>query len=250
MSGPQLSSDAALARRPLLVAVDGPSGSGKSSVSREVARRLGVAYLDTGAMYRAVTWSALEAGLDLADTAAVAAHARALDLRMTTDPQAPGVAVGGVDVAAAIRETRISSVVSAVAVNLEVRAELHRRQRELIGAALAGPRGGMVAEGRDLTTVVAPHADVRLLLTASEQARVARRARELHGHAGAEALAATVDQVVRRDAVDSTVARFLTAEDGVTHLDSSDLDFEQTVAAVLDLVARASGPAPLLDPAR
>lgn len=242
MSGPQPPL-APTSSRPLLIAIDGPSGSGKSSVSREVARRLGLEYLDTGAMYRAVTWSALEAGLDLADADTIAEHARGLDLRMGTDPAAPGVGVGDVDVADEIRSTRISTVVSAVAVNLAVRAELHRRQRALIAAALSGPRGGIVAEGRDLTTVVAPEADVRVLLTASEAARIARRARDLHGHADGAALAATVDQVVRRDAQDSTVAQFLVAEDGVTHLDSSDLDFEQTVEAVLAVVAASRGDA-------
>jgi CMP/dCMP kinase len=228
------------AGRPLVIAIDGPSGSGKSSVSREVARRLGLEYLDTGAMYRAVTWSALAAGLDLVDEHRVATHVHALDLEMGTDPAAPGVRVGGRDVSAEIRLTRISSRVSAVATNLEVRAELRDRQREIIDAAARGQRGGIVAEGRDITTVVAPDADVRILLTASEEARLARRARELHGHAGADAVEATRDQVIRRDADDSTVSSFHVAADGVLELDSSGLDFEQTVAAVLEAVARTA----------
>jgi cytidylate kinase len=229
--------------RPLVIAVDGPSGSGKSSVSREVARRLGLEYLDTGAMYRAATWSVLEAGIDPADPAeseAVADHVRLLDLEMGTDPSAPGVRVAGRDISAEIRETRISTAVSAVATNLPARAELQARQRALIEAAAKGELGGCVAEGRDITTVIAPDADVRILLTASEEARLARRARELHGSADADAVAATRDQIVRRDADDSAVSSFQVAADGVLHLDSSGLDLEQTVQAVLDAVVRTA----------
>jgi cytidylate kinase len=218
--------------RPLVVAVDGPSGSGKSTVSREVARRLGLAFLDTGAMYRALTWWCLERGIDLADTDAVAEAARELPLKMGTDPTEPGVWVGGTDVGTAIRATAISARVSEVATNLEVRAEMRRRQRELL---VASPRG-TVAEGRDITTVVAPDADVRLLLTASEQARLARRARELHGADDADSLAATHDQVVRRDRDDSTVSQFTVAADGVVTVDSSALTLEQVVDVVLGLV--------------
>ena len=226
----------------LVIAVDGPSGSGKSSVSREVARRLGLEYLDTGAMYRAACWSCLEAGIDLADQPAVAAHVRELDLAMGTDPESPWVTVSGRDISTEIRETRISSVVSVVATNQAVRAELRVRQRALIDAARRGPRGGVVAEGRDITTVVAPDADVRLLLTASEEARLARRALDVHGTDDAAAIAATRDQVVRRDADDSTVSSFQVAAEGVVELDSSVLDFEQTVEAVLAAVARAAAP--------
>jgi len=220
-----------------VVAVDGPSGSGKSTVSRTVAARLGLAYLDTGAMYRAVTWWCLDQGLDLADSAAVADAATALDLRMGTDPSAPSVAVGGTDVTAAVRESRISAAVSAVATNLSVRAELQRRQRELIAAAAA--ERGVVAEGRDITTVVAPDADVRVLLTASEDARLARRAAELHGRTDAGAVEATRDEVVRRDRDDATVSTFHTAADGVVTLDSSALSLEETVEALASLVGAA-----------
>jgi CMP/dCMP kinase len=233
--------------RPLVIAVDGPSGSGKSSVSREVARRLGLEYLDTGAMYRAVTWSALEAGLNLTDVTAVADHVLALDLEMGTDPSAPGVRVAGRDVSAEIRQTRISAAVSTVATNLAVRAELQRLQRELIENARKGERGGCVAEGRDITTVVAPDADVRILLTASEEARLARRARDVHGSDDEAAVAATRDQIVRRDADDSTVSDFRVAADGVLHLDSSGLDLDQTVRAVLDAVSQIAGTVTDLD---
>lgn len=179
---------------PLVVAIDGPSGSGKSSVSRAVARQLRLAYLDTGAMYRAATWWCLQEGVRLDDHGAVADQVRRLPLQMGVDPVAPRVHVGGVDIGAAIRETWVSEAVSAVATNLAVRAELNRRQRDLIEAERASggfaEGRGVVAEGRDITTVVAPDADVRVLLTASAEARLARRARELHGNASAQAVAA------------------------------------------------------------
>ena len=225
---------------PLVIAIDGPSGSGKSSVSRSVADRLGLAFLDTGAMYRALTWWCLDQGVDLHDEAAVAAAARALPLTMVTDPEAPGVQVAGTDVGQAIRETRISEQVSTVATNLEVRAELRRRQREII-ADCRERLGGVVAEGRDITTVVAPDADVRVLLWASEEARLRRRAKELHGHAEAEAVAATHAQIVHRDRKDSAVSSFMEAAEGVTTVDTSDLDFEQSIEAVLQVVAATVG---------
>jgi cytidylate kinase len=221
----------------LVVAVDGPSGSGKSSVCREVARRLGLHYLDTGAMYRALTWWVLDKGADLADVETVARMARELPLEIGTSPDSTLLTVGGTDVSTAIREPRISGAVSAVAVNLGVRAELVRRQRQ-ITATVDG--AGIVVEGRDITTVVAPDAPVRVLLTASEQARLARRALEVHGTDDVDAIAATRDHVVRRDAQDSTVADFLEAGDGVTVVDSSDLSYEQTVQAVVDLVTAVS----------
>jgi len=221
---------------PLTIAIDGPSGSGKSSVSKAVARRLGVGYLDTGAMYRALTWWCLEQGLDLTDTDAVATAARDLPLEIGTDPDAPTVSVGGTDVSEAIRTTRVSTAVSAVATNLEVRAVLQQLQRDLI-ARIAGRVGGVVAEGRDITTVVAPDARVRVLLTASEEARLRRRSAELHGTVDAASVEATRDQVVRRDRDDSTVSTFTEAAEGVVLVDTSDLDFDESVEAVLDVVA-------------
>lgn len=213
----------------LVIAIDGPSGSGKSSVSKAVARRLGAAYLDTGAMYRAVTYSVLAAGTDLADAAAIAAAVREADLVISTDPDAERVLIGGVDVTREIREPRISENVSVVATNLDARAELVRRQREIIAA-----HRRIIAEGRDITTVVAPDAQARILLTASEEARLRRRGLELGGTQSAEALAT---QVLARDAKDSTVVNFTQAADGVLTVDSSHLDFEATVEAVLDAVA-------------
>lgn len=221
-----------------VVAVDGPSGSGKSSVSKQVARALGYGFLDTGAMYRALTWWCLETGVDLADPDAVTEAAQRLPLVIGTDPDAPTVEVDGRDVAAAIRETRISTNVSAVATVLPVREILRVLQRRLISAA-GRERGGVVVEGRDITTVVAPDAPVRVLLTASEEARLARRSKELHGHAEADAVAATRAQVVDRDRADSAVSEFTVAADGVITVDTSDLDFEGSVAAVLSVVEAA-----------
>src|SRR5690349_10601454 len=216
----------------LVVAVDGPSGSGKSSVSRAAARELGVGYLDTGAMYRAVTWRCLEEGVDLDDRDAVSQAAREIPLEMCTDPGHASVRVSGREIEDDIRTTRVSEVVSKVATNTEVRPVLQQRQRELMDE-IATATGGVVAEGRDITTVVAPDADVRVLLTASVEARLRRRSRELHGHAADHAVEATRDQIVRRDRDDSTVSDFMEAAEGVTLVDTSDLDFEQSVQALL-----------------
>lgn len=216
----------------LVVAIDGPSGSGKSSVSKAVARALGAAYLDTGAMYRAITYSVLEAGTDLSDADAIAQAVRAATLEISVDPDREQVVIGDTVVTDAIREPRISEQVSAVATNLEARAELVRRQREIIAA-----NERIVAEGRDITTVVAPDAEARILLTASEQARLRRRGIQLGGTQDANQLQA---QVLERDKKDSTVVNFTQAADGVITVDSSDLNFEQTVAAVLDAIATAA----------
>jgi cytidylate kinase len=224
----------------LVVAVDGPSGSGKSSVSRAAARALGLGYLDTGAMYRAVTWWCLEEGVDLADREAVATAARDIPLEMGTDPAVPSVQVSGREIADDIRRTRVSEVVSVVATNQLVRPVLQQRQRELIDQ-IATELGGVVAEGRDITTVVAPDADVRVLLTASVEARLRRRSKELHGADDDDAIAATHDQIVRRDRDDSTVSDFMEAAEGVTLLDTSDLDFDQSVDALVRLI-RATAP--------
>lgn len=229
----------------LVIAVDGPSGSGKSSVCRQVAARLGLAYLDTGAMYRAAAWWCLAEGVDLADGPAVTAAVHAMVLELDLNPRLPVFRIGGTDIGTAIRAGEISAVVSAVATNLDVRADLGARQRRIIeverGSEGFSEGRGVVVEGRDITTVIAPDADVRVLLTASEEARLARRARELHGSDDARSVDATRDQVVRRDEQDSTVVEFRTAADGVVTVDSSALDLEQTIEAVLAVVARATG---------
>lgn len=221
--------------RSLVIAIDGPSGSGKSTVSKRVAQALGLRYLDTGAMYRAVAWWLLEEGVDLSDVDRVASLAPGIALRMSTDPADPHVFVGDVDVSAAIRQTRISEAVSAVATNLRVREFLVARQKAI------AYEGNVVIEGRDITTVVAPDAPVRVLLTASEATRLARRARDVHGAVDEQALHATRDQVIRRDAQDATVASFHEAADGVAVVDSSGLSLDDTVRAVLDVVAERTG---------
>lgn len=226
-----------VAPAPLVVAVDGPSGSGKSSVSKAVARRLGAAYLDTGAMYRAVAWHCLNEGVDLADAEAVAAAAVAMDLDQSTDPDVEAVRVGGTDVTEAIRGPEVTDTVSTVAVVIPVREELHRRQRAAIAAA-----GRMVAEGRDITTVVAPDAHARVLLTASEAVRTARRSGQLAAAGETGVDAGTLHrQVAGRDARDATVSTFDRPADGVALVDSTELDFEQTVAAVLAAVEDQAG---------
>jgi CMP/dCMP kinase len=221
---------------PLVIAIDGPSGTGKSSVSRAVARHLDLAYLDTGAMYRALTWWCARQGVDLDDQDSVARAAKALPLVMDTDPNAPSTQVSGIRIDDAIRTTEISALVSKVAMNLAVRDELCHRQRVLIAESVA-TRGGVVAEGRDITTVVAPDADLRILMVAHQAARLARRAKELHGQADDAAMSATHDQIVRRDRDDSTVSEFMEAAPGVTSLDTTHLTFQQSVEAVLELVA-------------
>ncbi|RNI22824.1 (d)CMP kinase [Flexivirga caeni] len=219
---------------PLIIAIDGPSGTGKSSVSKTVATRLGISYLDTGAMYRALAWSCVASAIDLDDSAAVSAHAQTFDLRMGMDPAAPSVGVGDRRIDREIREDAVTSVVSRVATNLDVRANMKQRQRDLIAEGCAAT-GGCVAEGRDITTVVAPDAAVRILMTASEDARMQRRSRQLR-----VATEATRSQIVDRDRTDSTVSQFTTAADGVVTIDTSDIDFAQSVDAVLHVVKEAT----------
>lgn len=218
--------------KPLVIAIDGPSGSGKSSVSKEVARRLGLAFLDTGAMYRALTWHCLNARIDLQNAAAVEGAARTLKIEQNLTPDGEFVKVNGITVTDPIREPKISENVSAVATNLGARQELVRRQRAII----ASSNHRIVVEGRDITTVVAPNAEARLILTASEEARLRRRGLQL---GGTQTSAQLVEQVLARDAKDSMVVDFQRAADGVYTVDSSDLDFEETVKAVIKVVRKA-----------
>jgi cytidylate kinase len=201
-----------------------------------VARELGLAFLDTGAMYRAAAWLAMERGIELTDTAAVAELVQKAEMDLVLEPDGFTIAIDGTDVTSAIRAPEVSAVVSSVATNLDVRADLVTRQRELI----ASTPGGIVAEGRDITTVVAPDADVRVLLVADPQARIARRHAELSDRADVEAV---TDQVIRRDRDDSTVAQFTTAAPGVHVIDSTELSLEDVVSAICALVPAAS-PAP------
>lgn len=215
----------------VVVAVDGPSGSGKSSTSRAVAARLSLRYLDTGAMFRALTWWMLEHDVDVEDPAAVAALVDAPVLVSGTDPEAPSIAVDDVDVAAAIRSASVTSAVSAVSAVPEARDRLLREQRDVIGA------GGIVVEGRDIGTVVAPAAEVKVYLTADAAARAARRTAELTG----ATVEATQQDLVRRDRLDSGRATApLTMADDATHIDTTAFTLEEVVDQVVALVERAT----------
>jgi len=222
--------------RPLVIAIDGPSGSGKSSTARGVADRLGLAFLDTGAMYRAITWLALEEGVDLEDRAAVAHLLDHASIEVDLDPRRPAIAINGVDVSDAIRAPEVSKAVSAIATNLDVRTYLVARQKKLIAEAAEG----IVAEGRDITTVVAPEAHVRVLLVADPAARVARRHAELAEHQ--VDVDAVHDQVIRRDRDDSMVAEFESAAPGVHVVDSTSLSLEEVIETIFAFVpVRALG---------
>ncbi|MFG6198001.1 (d)CMP kinase [Nonomuraea sp. JJY05] len=212
----------------LVVAMDGPSGSGKSSASRGVARALGLRYLDTGAMYRAMTWWMLRQSVDLTDPAAVAACCGEPRIVSGTDPDGPTIHVDGVDVAGPIRESVVTDAVSAVAAVPEVRARLVALQRELIGA------GDIVVEGRDIGTAVWPDAAVKVYLTASPEARAARRNAELAG----STVEAQQQAMAKRDTLDSTRKTDpLSMADGAVELDTTPLTLEEVIAEVLRLVA-------------
>jgi cytidylate kinase len=214
----------------VVVAIDGPSGSGKSSTARGVAIRLGLRYLDTGAMYRAITWWMLRHGVDPDDPAAVAARVGEPVLVCGTDPQSPMIAVDDLDVAEAIRTPEVTGAVSAVSAVPQVRARLLELQRE----AMAG--GGIVVEGRDIGAVVAPDADVKVYLTADAGARAARRSAE----EGGSDVAATESSLLARDRVDSTrtVSPLTRAEDAV-HVDSTPYTLEEVVDLIVGLVEDA-----------
>ena len=213
---------------PTLVAIDGPAGSGKSSVSRAAARRLGFAYLDTGAAYRALAWLALERNTDNTQADAVTALLKDFDYAIGTDPDEYFVTVGQTDVTDAIRSPEVSAAVSAVARVPAVRGALTELFRSI---AENVDRPGVIVEGRDITTIVAPEAEVRILLTASEEARMRRRSAEITTQS-AETVA---EQLRSRDRADSQVVDFMSAADGVITVDSTHLDFEQTVEAVIDV---------------
>lgn len=220
---------------PLVVAVDGPSGSGKSSTARGVATRLGLAYLDTGAMYRAMTWALLERGTDLDDPDAIARDAEDVVIESGTDPQDPTIVADGTDVAAPIRSQRVTDHVSPVSAVPRVREILVGLQREHIAAA-----DGIVVEGRDIGSVVAPDAPVKVYLVADAAARAARRALE----AGDADAAATLESLARRDQIDSTrAASPLTQAEGSVLIDGTHLTLEQVIDRVVALVDAARDPA-------
>ena len=213
------------ARTGVVVAIDGPSGSGKSSTSRGVAARLGLRYLDTGAMYRAITWWMLGHDVPVDDAAAVAARCGEPEIRSGTDPDAPTITVDGVDVATAIRTSEVTGAVSAVSAVPQVRARLLELQRAVIDG------GGIVVEGRDIGSAVAPDAEVKIYLTADAAARAARRAAE----EGGSDLSATESSLLARDRIDSTrTASPLTMAEGAVHVDTT----PYTLAEVVDLIAR------------
>ncbi|MHA6694817.1 (d)CMP kinase [Homoserinimonas sp. A520] len=218
----------------IAVAIDGPAGSGKSSVSRAAARALGYDYQDTGAAYRALAWLALEHGIDTTDPDAIIRLLPEFDYHLGIDPDDYYVRVGDTDVEKAIREPRITAVVSNIARVPEVRSWMVQLFRDVIAS---GARPGVITEGRDITTVVAPDAPVRILLTASEEARIARRAAEIVGQSAQDA----GREMTSRDNQDSRVIDFMNAANGVTTIDSTNLDFDATIQAVVDLIRSTAG---------
>lgn len=211
-----------------VVAIDGPAGSGKSSVSKQVARELGFGYLDTGAAYRALTWWVEHRhGFDLSFLED-GSFASDFDYQISTNPDDYWVRVGEHDLTLAIREPRIAQQVSQVARIPAVRNFM----RELTVQEVSQCQNpGIVVEGRDITTVVLPSAQVRLLLTASEAVRLERRSAEM------PAASQLGLEVSKRDVEDSRVVDFMNPASGVSVIDSTELDFAQTVAAVKELVA-------------
>lgn len=216
------------------IAIDGPAGSGKSSVSKAVARKLGFGYLDTGSAYRALAWHVLDRGADTADPEAVRAAASDFPVRLGLDPDDRTVLVGDAEITEAIRDPRVSGAVSGVARVPEVRAQVNELFRTLVSES---SYPAVVVEGRDITTVVAPDAPVRILLTAAPEVRAARRAGELAG----ENAAAVAAALHKRDASDSAVVDFLNAAEGVEVVDSTELDFPQTIDAVLTVIEQHRG---------
>lgn len=217
-----------------IIAIDGPSGSGKSSTARGVARSLGLRYVDTGAMYRAMTWWMLEQGVDVDDPASIARRCGEPVIVLRDDPSQPGVFVDGVDVGEAIREPRVADAVSRVAAVPEVRSELVRAQRDAVGAAHREGLG-VVMEGRDIGTVVLPDADLKVFLTADVSARAARRAQEDAERRGAGSIDAAQANLEARDRMDTTrtASPLHQAPDAVV-IDGTDLSLDEVIRAVID----------------
>ncbi|MGX1674563.1 (d)CMP kinase [Streptomyces sp. NPDC055400] len=213
----------------VIVAIDGPSGTGKSSTSKAVAAQLGLSYLDTGAQYRAITWWMVNNGIDLADPTAIAAVAGKAEIVSGTDPSAPTITVDGVDVAAPIRTTEVTSKVSAVSAVPEVRARITELQRSIAASA----QQGIVVEGRDIGTTVLPDADLKIFLTASPEARAARRSGELKG----ADVKATQEALIKRDAADSSRKTSPLAKAGdAVEVDTSELTLQQVIECVVTLI--------------
>jgi CMP/dCMP kinase len=222
----------------LIIAVDGPSGSGKSTAARGVASNLGLRYLDTGAMYRALTWWMLQHGVAVDDAQAVAAQAGRPTLEVGTDPSQPWVTVDGSDVTGLIRTRQVSNNVSAVASVPAVRARLVAMQRAIIAQTCTGG-SGIVAEGRDIGTVVAPDATVKVFLIASETVRAQRRSADLATDPGATPAVTQAEQQ-RRDRVDAPQSG--KAADAV-QIDSTQLDLAEVISTIMDLARPQAGAA-------
>jgi cytidylate kinase len=222
-------------RRPPVIAIDGPASSGKSSVGAAVAAALGLRFLDTGLLYRAITWLTLERGLDPSDGAAIAPLAAEVDLDADEAGRLTRVVIGGREVGGEIRTPRVDRAVSAVAEQPEVRAALLGRQRALAAA------GGIVVAGRDIGSAVLPDADLKVWLDAAAEERAARRAAERGIDPASAEGRAILDDLRRRDLVDGSrdISPARAAPDAV-HVRTDGNTFEQTVAAVLAVV-RASG---------
>ena len=215
----------------IVIAVDGTSGSGKSSTSRGVAERLGLRYLDTGAMFRAMTWWLLRDGVDVRDVEAVAAAAGRPRIDSGTDPLAPTITVDGTDVSVEIRGEDVTAAVSPVSAVPEVRALLLDLQREVIGD------GGIVVEGRDIGSVVWPEAEVKVYLSADPDARAVRRAAEQ----GGTDVATTQQSLLERDRIDSGRATApLTMAEGAVHVDSTHLALPEVIDRIVALAEQAA----------
>ncbi|HEX3790226.1 MAG TPA: (d)CMP kinase [Pseudonocardiaceae bacterium] len=217
-----------------VVALDGPSGTGKSTVAKRLARLLEARYLDTGAMYRAVTLAVLRARVALEDAEAIGAVATSVALAIEIDPSAPAVRLDGEDVGAEIRGATVTGAVSAVAKVAAVRSVLVGQQQRIVAEVLAAD-GGIVVEGRDIGTVVAPDAGLKVYLTASPEARAHRRSRQ-DAAAGRHS---TVDEtrlaVDRRDSLDTRTTPLRPAGDAV-ELDSTNLDVNGVLTALVSMV--------------
>lgn len=213
----------------MIVAIDGPSGTGKSSTSKAVAAKLGLSYLDTGAQYRAITWWMLSNGVDVSDAAAVATAAGKPAIVSGTDPSAPTITVDGEDASGPIRTQEVTSHVSAVSAVPEVRALITALQRSIAATA----ERGIVVEGRDIGTTVLPDADLKVFLTASPEARAARRSGELKG----ADVAATKEALIKRDAADSGRKTSPLAKAGdAVEVDTTELTLDQVIECVVTLV--------------
>ena len=216
----------------LVVAIDGPSGSGKSSTSRGVAARLGLRYLDTGAMFRAITWWMLRHDVDVTDPEAIAARAAEPVIESGTDPLDPTILVDGEDASVAIRSDEVNAAVSPVSAVPAVRARLLELQRAIIESA-----GSIVVEGRDIGSVVAPDAPVKLYLSADPEARAVRRAAEAGGD-----VVATQESLLARDRIDSgRITAPLTMADGAVHIDTTPYTLDEVISQVVALVEAVSG---------